>query len=190
MAELGHRSPTFGVTLKAWDTGMIEAFLDPTFGGSVTEWATNLTAEINTGKFKSDAAGWIECSSITETQPSSKRALLRDRSITDERIVFPGTRTVSPRSLAEQIKAVTSARSVEAALPELECPLIWAQEANAFDCVSAALHSLRSFLVALIKYALFMLQTDVFDFTTGQDLCEGTYFENAIPIVSSSIPCL
>lgn len=120
---------------------MIESFLDPTFGGSVTAWATNLTAEINSGKFKSDAAGWISCSSITETQSSSKkRGLLRSR------------------SLAEEIKAVTEARSVEAALPELECPLTWAQEANAFDCVRTKLR-----LMARLKHHLILFSFNYAD---------------------------
>ncbi|KAI0259205.1 nuclease Le1 [Gloeopeniophorella convolvens] len=38
-------------------------------------------------------------------------------------------------------------------------PLVWAQEANAFDC------------------------TVVFNFTTGQDLCDSDYFDAAIPVV-------
>ncbi|KIJ56258.1 hypothetical protein M422DRAFT_63177 [Sphaerobolus stellatus SS14] len=49
--------------------------------------------------------------------------------------------------------------SKRATVTPLACPLIWAQEANAFDC------------------------TAVFNFTTGQDLCKGTYFTNAIPII-------
>lgn len=150
---------------------MIETFLDPTFAGSVTAWATNLTAEINSGKFKSDAAGWISCSSITETQPGSKRAVLRGRSVTVESAFpeFTPSDTVSalaqeirpkvaafdsaPKDtgseLANQIRAVIEARSVEAALPHLECPLIWAQEANAFDCVSIRFNHFGDGLITL-----------------------------------------
>ncbi|KAI5118916.1 hypothetical protein M0805_004692 [Coniferiporia weirii] len=121
----------------SWDTGMIETFLDANFDGSVTEWAASLTQSIKTGNFSSDAAGWISCSSITQT--------LRRRSLSDE------------------IRAVMEARDTAAALPELACPLGWAKESNAFDC------------------------TDVFDFTTGEDLCTGTYFDNAIPIIELQI---
>jgi len=46
-----------------------------------------------------------------------------------------------------------------ATITPLACPLVWAQEANAFDCSA------------------------VFNFTTGEDLCVGTYFNNAIPII-------
>jgi len=42
-------------------------------------------------------------------------------------------------------------------------PLGWAQGANAYDC------------------------SVVFDFVTGQDLCTGTYFNNAIPVIDLQI---
>ncbi|KAI9442647.1 nuclease Le1, partial [Lactarius indigo] len=42
-------------------------------------------------------------------------------------------------------------------------PLGWSQEANAFDC------------------------SVVFNFVTGQDLCTGTYFNNAIPVIDLQI---
>ncbi|KAI0051518.1 nuclease Le1 [Auriscalpium vulgare] len=45
------------------------------------------------------------------------------------------------------------------ALNSTACPLIWAQEANAFDC------------------------TNVFDFKTGQDLCDSAYYTAAIPVI-------
>ncbi|KAF8506243.1 nuclease Le1 [Hysterangium stoloniferum] len=41
----------------------------------------------------------------------------------------------------------------------LACPLVWAQETNAFDC------------------------TNVFGFTTGQDLCTTSYFTQAVPVI-------
>ncbi|KAI0321221.1 nuclease Le1 [Amylostereum chailletii] len=49
------------------------------------------------------------------------------------------------------------------ALKGTSCPLTWAQEANAFDC------------------------TNVFDFTTGQDLCTGAYFNAAIPVIDMQL---
>ncbi|KAN0135450.1 S1/P1 nuclease [Lactarius tabidus] len=50
-----------------------------------------------------------------------------------------------------------------AALSGTAVPLGWAQEANAYDC------------------------SVVFDFVTGQDLCTGTYFNNAIPVIDLQI---
>ncbi|EJF55989.1 nuclease Le1 [Dichomitus squalens LYAD-421 SS1] len=41
----------------------------------------------------------------------------------------------------------------------LECPIEWARESNAFDC------------------------TVVFNFTTGEDLCSGVYFNDAVPVI-------
>ena len=34
-------------------------------------------------------------------------------------------------------------------------------------------------------------QTVVFNFMTGEDLCSGTYFDNAVPVVrlANSFPC-
>lgn len=50
-----------------------------------------------------------------------------------------------------------------AALSGTTVPLSWAQEANSNDC------------------------TVVFGFTSGQDLCKGTYFTNAIPVIDLQI---
>ncbi|KAI9457089.1 nuclease Le1 [Lactarius psammicola] len=50
-----------------------------------------------------------------------------------------------------------------AALTGTTVPLGWSQDANAFDC------------------------TVVFNFVTGQDLCTGTYFTNAIPVIDLQI---
>ncbi|KAI0072489.1 nuclease Le1 [Panus rudis PR-1116 ss-1] len=45
----------------------------------------------------------------------------------------------------------------------LECPLIWASESNAFDC------------------------STVFTFEPGQDLCTGSYFNAAVPVIDLQI---
>jgi len=50
-----------------------------------------------------------------------------------------------------------------AALSGTTVPLGWAQEANANDC------------------------TVVFDFETGQDLCTGTYYANALPVIELQV---
>jgi len=60
--------------------------------------------------------------------------------------------------LEHEIKRLIQARQEDDITP-LECPLVWARESNAFDC------------------------TVVFDFTTGEDLCTGAYFDSAIPVI-------
>ncbi|CAL1710896.1 unnamed protein product [Somion occarium] len=67
----------------------------------------------------------------------------------------------SKRSLDSDLNKFL-ARAAEAITP-LECPLVWASESNAFDC------------------------SVVFSFTTGQDLCTGAYFNNAIPVIDLQI---
>ncbi|KII89268.1 hypothetical protein PLICRDRAFT_40919 [Plicaturopsis crispa FD-325 SS-3] len=61
--------------------------------------------------------------------------------------------------LKAEIIATIAGRSTEA----LACPLVWAKESNAFDCSA------------------------VFNFKTGQDLCTGSYFKTAIPIINLQI---
>ncbi|TDL19510.1 nuclease Le1 [Rickenella mellea] len=131
----------------AWDTGMITTNLAANFGGSSQAWAASLVQEIQTGKFQSDAADWISCSSTTE--PLSRRSAL-------SQIINPG------RSMKDEIMETIASRATGKITP-LACPLVWAKESNAFDC------------------------TDVFDFKTGQDLCKGTYFTNALPIIELQI---
>ncbi|KAL5478331.1 hypothetical protein ACEPAI_2515 [Sanghuangporus weigelae] len=155
----------------AWDTGMIETMLDAQFDGSVTGWAASLSRDIESGQFRSQAASWISCSSTTET-------ISRRRSqVAEFGVPRSATNTSSSDVLRDEILALISSKrgpdeeADERTLPkrvfgnepELACPLGWAQEANAFDC------------------------TDVFDFETRQDLCTGTYFENAIPIINLQI---
>ncbi|KAM5542535.1 hypothetical protein V8D89_003994 [Ganoderma adspersum] len=62
--------------------------------------------------------------------------------------------------LERELKAFARrAGDATAAITPLECPIVWARESNAFDC------------------------TVVFNFTTGEDLCSGTYFNNAVPVI-------
>ncbi|KAI0065751.1 nuclease Le1 [Artomyces pyxidatus] len=74
-------------------------------------------------------------------------------------------------AIAKEIKSGTYA-SVAASwvscisaseLSSTSCPLVWAEEANSFDC------------------------TDVFNFTTGQDLCDSDYYDAAIPIIDEQV---
>jgi len=113
---------------------MVEKNIDDNHGGTSQSYAADLIAEIKTGSFEADAASWISCSSITEPVSDTKTTLERD------------------------IRQLMSS-SKRATITPLECPLVWATEANAFDC------------------------TDVFDFTTGQDLCTSDYYTNAVPII-------
>ncbi|KDR85235.1 hypothetical protein GALMADRAFT_218323 [Galerina marginata CBS 339.88] len=117
------------------DSGIINKLLAATYGNSVTTWASNLVARIKTGTFKSLAADWISCSSTT--MPVNQR-----------------------RSLEDDIGGLLHPR----AITPLECPLVWAADANSFDC---------SF---------------VFSFTSSsQDLCTSSYFTNAVPIIEEQI---
>jgi len=117
-----------------WDTGMITVLLAKSYGNSINTWASTLTTRIKSGAYESLAAGWISCSSTTE--PLSRR-----------------------RSIEEDIAGHLDRR----AITPLACPLVWAKEANAFDC---------SF---------------VFNFTTGEDLCTSSYFTGATPIIETQI---
>ncbi|KAA1476819.1 nuclease Le1 [Dentipellis sp. KUC8613] len=49
------------------------------------------------------------------------------------------------------------------ALSSTSCPLVWAKESNSFDC------------------------SDVFSYTTGEDLCDSAYYTAAIPIIEEQI---
>ncbi|KAK7692094.1 hypothetical protein QCA50_005500 [Cerrena zonata] len=68
----------------------------------------------------------------------------------------------SKRSIDDDVTDFLSARATDAITP-LACPLVWASESNAFDC------------------------STVFSFTTGEDLCTGTYFNNAVPVIDLQI---
>ncbi|KAF8807636.1 nuclease Le1 [Phlegmacium glaucopus] len=116
-----------------WDTGMITKLLSTQYGNSVNTWANTLVARIQTGEYKSLAAPWISCSSTTT--PAARR------------------------SLEDDIAGMLDSRSIT----PLACPLVWAQESNAFDC------------------------TVIFNFTTGQDLCTSSYFTQAVPVIESQI---
>lgn len=131
---------------------MIETNLDALFDGSSQTWAASLVTEIQvrtvflpfsppapislslslpsplsphsqSGAFKADAAGWLACSSTT--QPLSRR-----------------------RGLREEILETIAERSSTKTTPitPLACPLVWAQESNAFDCVRRFASSLYLFV--------------------------------------------
>ncbi|OCH87027.1 nuclease Le1 [Obba rivulosa] len=122
--------------LHAVNTGMVKKNIDDNHGGSSETYANDLVTEIKSGSFKSSASSWLSCTSITE--PVSKRS--------------PGA------DLETEIKNLLHNRATEKITP-LECPLVWAQEANAFDC------------------------TVVFNYTKGEDLCTSSYYTNAVPVI-------
>jgi len=110
---------------------MINQLLAVQYGNSITTWGNSLVARIKvisscvpwlrwylngifkTGDFQASAPGWISCSSTTE-------AVFNRRDIKDDISGLLYRRTITP----------------------LECPLVWARDANVFDCVN-----LSSFLL-------------------------------------------
>ena len=119
---------------------MVTKHVDQSHGGTPEQYADDLVAEIKvrcssvplpplcalsrcccmyaqTGSFESVVASWLACSSTTE--PLSARAEFE-----------PGAR------LESELKAFAR-RADDATVTPLECPIVWARESNAFDCVSA-----------------------------------------------------
>ncbi|GLB36565.1 putative nuclease Le1 [Lyophyllum shimeji] len=116
-----------------WDSGMINKLLPANYGGSVTTWADTLATRIKTGSYAPLASSWISCSSTTA--PATKRSIEDDI-----------TGLLRPR-----------------AITPLECPLVWAQDTNSYDC------------------------TVVFNYTTGTDLCTSSYYTNAVPVIEQQL---
>ena len=91
---------------------MITAQLDGTYNSDVQQWASALVTEIKTGSYQAKTTDWISCSSATQTL--SKRYTIED-----------------------DVKAVLESRTSPAKnIATLACPLVWATESNAYDCVS------------------------------------------------------
>ena len=93
---------------------MLVTMVNSTYGGNTQSWASALVKEIKTGSYKSSAAGWIGCSSTTE--PLSRR-----------------------RTIEEDVKDVLNARQSPGKVTPLACPMVWAKESNAYDCVRCLL---------------------------------------------------
>ncbi|KZT22670.1 nuclease Le1 [Neolentinus lepideus HHB14362 ss-1] len=124
----------------AWDTGILTTSLDASYSSSVPTYVAALVARIKSGAYKSLTSDWLSCTSTTE--PVSKRGLVREASI------------------ARDIARLLSETSVKrAAITPLECPLVWAREANAYDC------------------------STVFNYTSNTDLCTGSYYKSAVPVI-------
>jgi len=86
---------------------MIEKMLKTTYGSvkDVEQWANDLATEIQGGKYQSSAAGWISCHSTTKPAPKG--------SFRSEEFEMMAKKNIAP----------------------LACPLVWAKESNAYDCV-------------------------------------------------------
>jgi len=89
---------------------MIVKMVKSTYKGHPQLWASALVQQIKTGAYKSDAAEWISCSSTTEP-------LFR-------------------QTIQEDIQAILdSSQSPSFEVTPLVCPMVWARESNAYDCV-------------------------------------------------------
>ncbi|KAF8912899.1 S1/P1 nuclease [Gymnopilus junonius] len=126
--------------LHAVNTGMPEKILAANYSSDVQTWASALATRIKTGEYKSLAADWISCSSTIT--PLNQR-----------------------RSIEDDVKDLL--QDFTAKVTPLQCPLVWAQEANAFDC------------------------SYVFSFQTAsnpkEDLCTSNYFTGAVPIIEEQV---
>ena len=83
----------------------------------MTQYAADLVKKIKTGSYKSLTDNWLACSSTTE--PLNSRSLE----------TRPGAQ------LERELRAFVRRQEGEGITP-LECPIEWARESNAFDCVS------------------------------------------------------
>ncbi|PBK70314.1 nuclease Le1 [Armillaria solidipes] len=114
-----------------WDSGIINKRLKADFGNSVSSWASTLATRIKSGEYANLTSDWITCSSTTEQAPKKRRNVETD------------------------IKGHLASRSTN----PLECPHIWATEANQLNC------------------------DFVFTYTQFSDLCSTSYYDDAIPLI-------
>ncbi|EKM49558.1 uncharacterized protein PHACADRAFT_131239 [Phanerochaete carnosa HHB-10118-sp] len=121
----------------AWDTGMLTKNVDANHGSSATTYASYLVGEIQSGSYQSLASSWLSCTSITEPVNNKRHT----------------------PSIESDIRNLLTVRAKDTTITPLECPLVWARDANAYDC------------------------TVVFPFSKDEDACTGTYYTNAIPVI-------
>ena len=96
---------------------MITKLVQETYNNDVQQWASALVTEIQTGSYQANTTDWLSCSSTTQTQTLAKRHTIED-----------------------DVNTILEARtSPTNTIATLACPLVWAQESNAFDCVSSSL---------------------------------------------------
>ena len=113
---------------------------------------------------------WLSCTSTTEPVSSSSKRFFFKRPPTIEDEV----KRLLPRADGEEL-------SERATVTPLECPLEWARESNAYCCVSTANYFKGRFVCSNRSMAL---ESTVFSYTSGEDLCTSSYYTNAVPVVS------
>ncbi|KAK0446420.1 nuclease Le1 [Desarmillaria tabescens] len=118
-----------------WDSGIINKRLKADFGNSVSSWANTLATRIKSGAYANLTSDWISCSSTTELARREKRNVETD------------------------IKGHLASR----ATTPLECPHIWAVEANELNCEF------------------------VFTYINFSDLCSTSYYDDAVPLIELQI---
>jgi hypothetical protein len=104
---------------QVWDTGIITTNLNANYGKNVTTYANALIKRIKSGAYASLTADWTSCNSPTE--PLSRR--------------LPMLKSEIDAAIAHRNEFKEDA--AKATITALKCPLVWAQEANAYDCVSS-----------------------------------------------------
>ncbi|KAI3595802.1 s1 p1 nuclease [Moniliophthora roreri] len=117
---------------SVWDSELVNKLLSNNYGNSVTRWVNALVTRIKSGAYRSQAASWIPCSSTTATA--------RD---VDTDIKADIDALLNPHPLTKR------------AITPLACPLVWAKESNALDCIAKQGYRLAAWLNVL------------FDGTTG-----------------------
>ncbi|KAK0245383.1 nuclease Le1 [Armillaria nabsnona] len=131
-AKCSGSSTNLYVRILPQDSGIINKRLKADFDNSVSSWASTLATRIKSGEYASLTSDWITCSSTTEQAPKKRRNVETD------------------------IKGHLASRSTN----PLECPHIWATEANQLNC------------------------DFVFTYTQFSDLCSTSYYDDAIPLAS------
>ncbi|TFK56345.1 nuclease Le1 [Heliocybe sulcata] len=129
----------------AWDTGILTTSLSATYSSSLTSYVSALVKRIKSGSYKSLTDEWLSCTSTT--QPASRRGLSTPSIEGDIKRLLYETQESEDGLLRR------------ASITPLACPLVWAREANAYDC------------------------STVFPYTSGDDLCTGSYFDAAVPVI-------
>ncbi|KAF8167372.1 S1/P1 nuclease-domain-containing protein [Crassisporium funariophilum] len=127
-----------------------------TCGGNSTNlhslWDTGMITKLLAADYGSSVANWTN-SLVARIQSGDFKS-----SAASWISCSPTTSPVK-RSIEDDIAKILNRRD----MTPLACPLVWAQDANTFDC---------SF---------------VFDFSASQDLCNSSYFTGAVPIIETQI---
>ena len=122
---------------------MIETMLESTFSGSITSWADSLAEEIRSGAYSSSASGWIDCIGATKSVLNGLED--NDQVVLGGRMTEFVKTTATHKTTHRKTKTTTNPHPTSSPMPNLDCPLQWARESNAYDCVrSIYLHPVLS----------------------------------------------